>query len=387
MIEEQASDDVMKYDKRGTNWLPLTTTPGSGTEFEPPRFASEQAIVLLSDNLKQRLGVDHLRDAGIVGAEWWYQVRSMGTSIDFHYDKDEAKASNEMKISYPLVSTVTYLGDFGAPTLIYNQTSLDGNMNTPVLPTSGALVFPEPGKHMQFPGHLMHGVAGSLARQERDNLPRVTFLINWWTSVPGPPNCRPMDPARIDLYHPVTQDALVPDSQADGHLPHLSPVASESRFVLTVLPPEERVHVLIPNSLANVGQVLLEWREEQVFGGATELDLHHGQLMSFIHGTKLPKVLLFYSGGKLSRVEMQFLRAIKPFLGQIVALLADAHRTSDAMNFLGVSPKVLPIVVIHDTANQLRYHCQGKFSTQSTTKCLNNYFKGKLTPLSQHTEL
>lgn len=51
----------------------------------------------------------------------------------------------------------------GSPTVIFNQTTPDGNDNVPVIPETGALTFPERNKHVIFNGDLMHGVSASLS--------------------------------------------------------------------------------------------------------------------------------------------------------------------------------------------------------------------------------
>lgn len=74
----------------------------------------------------------------------WFQYKvEHDEDIGFHFDKDEAVASDEMRMVLPTLSTVTYLSDVGGPTLIFNQTTLNGNMNVPLIPESGALFFPE----------------------------------------------------------------------------------------------------------------------------------------------------------------------------------------------------------------------------------------------------
>jgi hypothetical protein len=59
----------------------------------------------------------------IVGAEYWVQIRRGDADGGFHYDKDESAASNKQRMIFPSMSTITYLTDGGAPTLILNQTT------------------------------------------------------------------------------------------------------------------------------------------------------------------------------------------------------------------------------------------------------------------------
>ena len=42
-----------------------------------------------------------------------------GNDVNFHYDKDEGQASDEMIMRFPVLSTVLYLRDYGAPTIPY----------------------------------------------------------------------------------------------------------------------------------------------------------------------------------------------------------------------------------------------------------------------------
>lgn len=56
------------------------------------------------------------------GAEWWIQIREEGYHSDlgmpFHWDKDERLREATGVMKYPEVSTVTYLTEHGAPTMV-----------------------------------------------------------------------------------------------------------------------------------------------------------------------------------------------------------------------------------------------------------------------------
>ena len=82
---------------------------------------------------------------------------------------------------HPAVSTVTYLGDAGAPTFVADKTppvmyeeleAFRGAIGNAVLS------HPETGKHLSFDGRMLHGAPRELAR-EGSGL-RVTFLVNVW---------------------------------------------------------------------------------------------------------------------------------------------------------------------------------------------------------------
>jgi hypothetical protein len=62
----------------------------------------------------------------ISGAEFWVQVRECSDSttskpIGFHWDKDEDFLDEDGVNVHPYVSTITYLGHQGAPTLILDK--------------------------------------------------------------------------------------------------------------------------------------------------------------------------------------------------------------------------------------------------------------------------
>ena len=109
-----------------------------------------------------------------VGAEWWVQMRSTavdaagagddGASIAFHFDCDEGAFTATGELIPPWLSTVTYLGVEGAPTLILPARPDVTGETTAVMPTLGAYVsYPVPGKHLCFDGTLLHGCPHTLA--------------------------------------------------------------------------------------------------------------------------------------------------------------------------------------------------------------------------------
>jgi hypothetical protein len=159
---------------------------------QKPRCAIETAIKMLYD-MDFDSKTNSVTKPGIRGAEWWIQTKGTTDSIGFHFDKDEAHASINGEMKYPTVSTITYMGSTGAPTLILNQTTPDGNDLSPKHPTNGHLVFPEANKHVIFRGNLNHGVEGAWAKSDAASstgvITRTTFLINWWQTKPLPPNC------------------------------------------------------------------------------------------------------------------------------------------------------------------------------------------------------
>eukprot|EP00003_Mantamonas_plastica_P020444 TRINITY_DN33005_c0_g1_i1.p1 TRINITY_DN33005_c0_g1~~TRINITY_DN33005_c0_g1_i1.p1 ORF type:complete len:214 (-),score=55.78 TRINITY_DN33005_c0_g1_i1:224-865(-) len=94
----------------------------------------------------------------------------------------------------PYMSTVTYIHDRGAPTMVLNQTTLFGAQDIPLIPQNGVFSFPKRNKHLMFRGDFNHGVPASLTPQnsklesEKEGF-RTTFLVNWWPKKPMAPNC------------------------------------------------------------------------------------------------------------------------------------------------------------------------------------------------------
>lgn len=170
------------------------------------------------------------------GAEWWVQIRpsppagrySMHasdaddnndgeedmakTGISFHWDKDEdfrLLTGGSMYI-HPHISTVTYLTDLGAPTMVLSKrvdpmsgayvadADDDGSLSN----VDGLVSFPKQGKHLSFDGRYLHAAPSDLLRDglfeeqckfdkpegmgmkemkvmERRHR-RVSFLVNIW---------------------------------------------------------------------------------------------------------------------------------------------------------------------------------------------------------------
>ena len=127
-------------------------------------------------------------DASKSGAEWWVQLRRPGDeqkeAVAFHWDKDEDLVDEYGVCVCPAISTVTYLSDCGAPTVVLEKTP--PTMYEDVDAFRGAVgvanaSFPESGKHIAFDGRMLHGAPRELAKSapERGYL-RVSFLVNVW---------------------------------------------------------------------------------------------------------------------------------------------------------------------------------------------------------------
>jgi len=120
---------------------------------------------------------------GYLGAEWWTQSRLADDPKEYHLDtaitwcRDNGWAEDLLSAChfYPAIGTVTYFGEGGGPTAVFNQNMSKYGIN-PVLPEEVAVVYPKQNRMMLFDGTLYHGV---LKTNEIKTL-RSTLLVNYW---------------------------------------------------------------------------------------------------------------------------------------------------------------------------------------------------------------
>ena len=116
------------------------------------------------------LSVFEARTAGIEfdrsrsGAEWWTQVRTEGHAqegIEFHWDVDEYCCDTYGVNVQPQLSTVLYLTDTGAPTIVLQvpgpRSSAEVEQHAYGAVHEGFLSCPAAGKLISFDGQLLHG--------------------------------------------------------------------------------------------------------------------------------------------------------------------------------------------------------------------------------------
>jgi hypothetical protein len=222
---------------------------GAGAS-DSPRCALESLAKGVFEHHVRRAEFDRARS----GVEWWVQVRRAGQraeDIGMHWDKDEDLVDAQGMNVHPQVSTVTYLSDYGAPTLIVDKApqeappstpsrrrrpQLAHNAEQPAEVRAGAQVeydatrlsygpvrhawlsLPTPGKHIAFDGRLLHGAPSALATRlgrrgggggTAGAATRVTFLANVWL------NHRPIgaDPFPSEFLQRL---APPPDAAAGG---------------------------------------------------------------------------------------------------------------------------------------------------------------------------
>jgi hypothetical protein len=218
--------------------LPRTFWISANNDSSPRCFLEKMALEIFHHHVPSS---GYYYDPKTSGAEWWVQIRpsppagrysmhaSSGTGdgdgdannddndlaksgISFHWDKDEdfrLLTGGSMYI-HPHVSTVTYLTDLGAPTMVLSKrvdpmsgsyiTDVDDDGN--VSDVEGLVSFPRQGKHLSFDGRYLHAAPSDLLKdglfeqqcsfERSDNMDkkelkvlerrhrRVTFLVNVW---------------------------------------------------------------------------------------------------------------------------------------------------------------------------------------------------------------
>lgn len=191
----------LKHGKYATFWMQLT---------DKPRTALEHAVKLLEDVVfPPELG--GAKAFGIVGCKYWVQRRPGGEDVGYHFDKDEGLASNHQKMLPPPYVGVLHLDNWGAPTVVFNRTTVNnGNLQVPLLPESGWFVYPKRNKYALHRGDLFHGASDSLAaRPVPDGEMRTTFITSWETHRLHEPNCHRVTneemPAKIRELYPMLE--------------------------------------------------------------------------------------------------------------------------------------------------------------------------------------
>lgn len=82
---------------------------------------------------------------------------------------------------FPQVSTVTYLTEGGAPTVVLDRVpdSFSGAVSSEPIDEAAAC-FPEVGRHLAFDGRKLHAAPKALSASKGPPEVRATFLVNCW---------------------------------------------------------------------------------------------------------------------------------------------------------------------------------------------------------------
>jgi hypothetical protein len=112
----------------------------------------------------------------IYGYEWWYRsLPEDQKSKPFHFDCDEELRVNKGFYKSPLLTTITYLTDDGAPTIVNNIQVENNNVSSEYNKIS--LCPPKTGYIASFPAKNAHGVV--VPENPTNN--RKALIVNVWT--------------------------------------------------------------------------------------------------------------------------------------------------------------------------------------------------------------
>jgi hypothetical protein len=399
-------EDSMMYGKKPTFWLDLQDDP-------EPRSYIEKALLHLRKEVVPRMFA-HRKEQTIIGGEWWVQVRDGSETIGFHYDKDEAMASLQGIMKMPLVSTVTYLTDVGAPTLILNQTTIDGNMEVPEVPEEGYLSYPKKNRHIMFSGDLQHGVMGSAAPESSGSIQqgRVTLLINWWDVAPLEPNTRVLtdetaasigldklmhwadhgddeddedddeddeddeDSDVMEVEVTDTGDTLLKavggkgkhsTQAAAADLLSIPTTLSDATRHQITLPPGDLFFAYLPKKLDG-GLHRIRWNWNETFGGVGLLDLESSTQVGQLFRLPEPKVMVIYNK-KDKKTYKKMLNSVLPiaktYLGSVKFYFCSSDKTADMLSAFGLTADELPRIAVHDTKTDEKWvQPKEEFSTK-----------------------
>ena len=367
----------LMHGKRPTFWYDMVA---------PPRNNIEVAILHLH-KLIPSIMLTNDSSSVITGAEWWVQIRANEEGIGFHYDKDEGLASLKGIMKHPMLSTVTYLSNIGAPTLILNMTTPDGNTEIPAIPDMGYLSYPKANRHILFSGNMQHGVLGSAApkikskRKSAKSKRRITLLINWWIDAPIEPNTVVLTDelaASINIYAPESiyqanqEQSVSVGSQGDVaaaalHVPRAVPVTTlviPDRSTNTAIrhqiefPPGDMHFMYLPPSIEPQGIYQATWGLDQVFGAVGKLDLVNSNQVGQLFRLPQPKFLFLYDHKDQDLYESLLDAALplaKDWEGKIKFYFCPTNTCKDALNAFGLMLSDLPRAVIDDTKSGVKY--------------------------------
>mmetsp|Transcript_9830 Transcript_9830/g.16341 ORF Transcript_9830/g.16341 Transcript_9830/m.16341 type:complete len:465 (-) Transcript_9830:373-1767(-) len=381
----QLSSTVDHFNKRSTWWMPLRNQRESRRVAESAIEAAILELFRLDFGVMEQTAASASAEL-IAGAEWWVQSISRRESIGFHYDKDEGMATTKMTMSFPEVSTITYLTSHGAPTLVLNQTTPDGNGNDPELPRRAWLTSPVPNKHVLFRGNLQHGVHGLLSPDD-EQAPaasasrRLTLLINWWREQPLEPNCikfgsdrwrslglwrTPKELKSLHASRPPSASSLeqIDDkgtqSSAEGTPWRSMPLLPDAtRREMIEWAPTDMFFFDVAKPLPPGKDWSISWSRHNVLGPIARLDLDHRSCVSSLFQEIRPKlffVLLGQSGTSWAadRLPKWIQDLEQTYERDFKFVLADPRHTGDFMRVFGLSVADAPTVVIHDSKQDLK---------------------------------
>jgi hypothetical protein len=221
-----------------------------------------------------------------------------GDEVGMHFDADyglEEQAPN--LLVHPRIATVTYLSDFGAPTVVFNKNSpppndidsLGGEIHTAWLSQ------PSIGKHIAFDGRLLHGAPATFfpamqgqhsseleepptkkIKSEPQNKKRYTILVNIWLNH-CPLDAEPLDE---DVIHQLKVPFAAGESSSFSWNGSFDATSSPQKVALTASwdDPAGEEETVVCGRRVNIfyGATMDRMHEVAASGRLLELELGEG---------------------------------------------------------------------------------------------------------------
>jgi hypothetical protein len=325
-------------------------------------------------------------------------------------------ASDQQVMRPPPLVGVTHLEDWGAPTLVLNQTTINnGNVDAPTVPTSGWLVYPKKNKHCIHRGDLHHGAPHDMAA-----IPvpagafRHTIVTSWESLQPLEPNCHfiPDHELRDALQGHSVLPALSPEWSTYGGLApehheveptpmdfggfSQGPVSrrrvelflGEVAHLDVLAAPESGVTYFAewsgaPNSKQPDGAAPGSGGSGgMAFMGVFEMNLMDKSQINKIFNSKNPVAIIFYNDEATQHKKIENLANVvtrelllRGAVGDeppIETYIANTNSCADAMKAFRLRPKEAPIAVIHYTKTDRKF-VMGPEDLPLTTKSFGKF--------------
>ena len=155
-----------------------------------------------------------------IGAEWWIRTHNnINSRWMFHVDGDLGHSRRSGEYRSAPFSTVTYLSDWGQPTVILDkyhdwtrkQFYITGEDNWSFWSS------PKLGKQINWSLPYFHGVVGKYGELPEGET-RVTLMFNCWKTRPWEPEC-----IEYNLPYEISQGEVRLTPEKDTKLPMLEP--------------------------------------------------------------------------------------------------------------------------------------------------------------------
>lgn len=197
------------YSAGSTYWIGADETPTTALE--------KLALEIFSLHAGQCSGSFDVKRSG---AEWWTLAIDQADEVGWHWDRDYELEDSVGFYVHPHLSTVTYLTDGGAPTLILEADGSGTDDSTQEVKFAH-VSHPRVGKHVCFDGRFLHSAVSEFA-QPGTATARVTFLVNVWL------NHRPLSVERNEHTSLLQTSALMAQLSLDKSAVSVPRVVSDS---------------------------------------------------------------------------------------------------------------------------------------------------------------